>query len=119
MNMPIQEPNYRFVVFELAVTARHVRCPAPGNYTHIVIATTLRYLPKILLLTSPLDLTRAPCATVYHNSSRIPTQPDAGIRSFTLFSVFQIPDTFRSRDRSSYLFFKASRFVQNQQLNAN
>jgi len=65
------------------VTARHVICPAPGNCTHIVIATTLRSLPKILLLTSPLDLTRAPCATVYHNIRRIPTQPDAGIRALT------------------------------------
>jgi len=65
------------------VTAWHVICPAPGNCTHIVIATTLRSLPKILLLTSPLDLTRAPCATVYHNISGIPTRPGAGIRSLT------------------------------------
>jgi len=65
------------------VTAWHVIGPAPGNCTHIVIATTLRSLPKILLLTPPLDLTRAPCATVYHNISCIPTQPDAGIRSLT------------------------------------
>ena len=65
------------------VTARHMICPAPGNCTHIVIATTLRSLLKILLLTSPLDFTRAPCATVYHNISRIPTQPDAGIRTLT------------------------------------
>jgi len=70
------------------VTARHVICPAPGNCTHIVIAMTLRSLPKILLLTSPLDLTRAPCATVYHIISRIPTQPDAGIRSLTIISLY-------------------------------
>jgi len=103
----------------VSVIERNVTCPAPGNCTHIVIATTLRSLPKILLLTSPLDLTRAPCSTVYHSISRIPTQPDAGIRALTLFWIFQIPDTFRSRDRASYLFFKASRLLQNQQFNAN
>ena len=103
----------------VGVTARHVICPAPGNCTHIDIATTLRSLPKMLLLTSPLDLTRAACASIYHNISRIHTRPDAGIRPRTLFSVFQIPDTFCSRDRASYLLFNASRFVQTQQLNAN
>jgi len=61
------------------VTARHVICLAPGNRTHIVIATPLRCLPKILLLTSPLDLTSAPCGTIYQNISRIPTQPDTAI----------------------------------------
>jgi len=66
------------------VMARHVICSALGNCTHIVIATTLRSLPKILLLTSPLDLTRALCATVYHISSRIPTQPDTGIHALTV-----------------------------------
>jgi len=64
-------------------TARHVIFPALGNCTHIVIATTLRSLLNILLLTSPLDLTRAPCATVYHNISRILTQLDAGICALT------------------------------------
>jgi hypothetical protein len=80
-------------------------CLAPGTRTDIVIATTLKSLLKILLLTSPLDLPCAPCATINHKISRMPTQPDAGLLARTLFSVYQGQDMFHSRDHASYLVF--------------